>query len=239
MMSGNASELSLPRGAGVDRPAHTVAIFDVGMADYGPLQSSLARLGASSFCTAHRIEMLEAAALIIPDGPSCEDYARVFSQKRLGQIIERRISGGRPVLACGTAMHMLCDGVDMGGAFITSPAPQWDGVVVELPCLESSAEVRIPIVSPLLTGVNAMTCEAVPLYALRTDPTEGMDSGPLTPPRIAWVGPPTPYVAAIDNGVLCGIAWAPESAGALGMRLLSNWLSYTGIVFSLPAEGLQ
>lgn len=222
-----------------DTPANAVAILDVGLIDCAPLQAALKSCGVSSFLTSHRIEMLEATALIIPDGPSIEDYVRIFAQKRLTQIIELRISGGRPVLACGTAMHLLCDGVEIAGEFIASPAPQWQGTVVELPRLSSATTLVVPVSSPLLMGVDGMSCEALPRYALRTDPTEGMDAGPLTPPRIAWAGPPMPYVAVIDNGALCAIAWAPESVGKLGLHLLGNWLHHTTILSDPPAEGQQ
>lgn len=229
----SASQLDAPR------PPHAVAILDAGLIDCEPLQAALADRGVRSFTTAHRIEMLEAAALILPDGPSFEDYARFFSFKRVAQVIELRIAGGLPVLACGTAMHLLCDGIDVEGRFSASPAPQWDGTVVELPAVASASTLHVPISSPLLVGLEALACEVQPRYALRTDPTEGMDAGPLTPPRIAWAGPPTPYVAAIDNGALCAIAWAPEDAGALGMRLLDNWLHRAIIPTNPLAEGKQ
>lgn len=235
--------------SGADRSAHSgvrsapavnaVAIVDAGAGDHASLRATLEQWGVASFLTSHRLETLEAAALIIPDGPSFADYKRFFELKRVAQVVELRISGGLPVLVCGTAMHLLCDGILIDGEFRASPAPQWQGTVVELPGASTGADLRVPIASTLLDGVEGLRCEAAPRYALRADPTEGMDAGPLTPPRIAWAGPPTPYVAAIDNGALCAIAWAPEAAGDAGLRLLRNWIRRTKISSTLPVEGQQ
>lgn len=217
--------------------AKAVAIVDLGLVDCAPLQALIGACGATSFLTSHRIEMLEAAALIIPDGPTFGEYVTAFTHKRLAQIIELRISGGLPVLACGSAMHLLCDGIAIDGETVFSPAPQWDGMVVEMPPVTAEATLQVPISSPLLEGIDGMPCEGAAQYALRSDPTEGMEAGPLTPPRIAWVGQPTPYVAAIDNGALCALAWGPENAGECGQRLLSNWLHRVGLTSMAPVEG--
>lgn len=221
--------------------AATVAIVDTGSGDYSRLQAVLEECGVASFLTSHRLEMLHAAALILPDGPTFTDYSRFFALKRVAQIVELRISGGLPVLACGTAMHVLCDGAEIKGSFHASPAPQWDGTVVELPSSSSlpPAQLHVPLSSALLEGLDGMPCEVHPRYALCTDPTDGMDEGPLTPPRLAWVRPPTPYVAAIDNGALCASAWAPESSGEAGLRLLRNWLRLANISSVKPVEGQQ
>lgn len=239
MSSNNGREPLLTSGEDVERPTNAVAIFDAGLVDYAPLRDALAECGAPSFVTSHRIEMLDAAALIIPDGPSFADYRRVFAQKRLAQIIELRIAGGRPVLACGSGMHMLCDGVDNNGEFLASPAPQWEGTVVQMPAGIGTATLHVPIPTPFLAGIDTMNCEVRPDFALRTNPAEGMDDGPLTPPRIAWAGPPAPYIAAIDNGALCACAWAPEEAGNLGRRLLRNWLQHAKITADLSTGGVQ
>ncbi|WP_175954025.1 hypothetical protein [Schaalia sp. Marseille-Q2122] len=222
-MSSELSSALSPGVTGSECVPSAVAIVDLGLVDCAPLQVALDSFGVASFCTSHRVEMLEAAALILPDAPSFADYARVFALKRVAQIVELRISGGRPVLACGTAMHLLCEGIDSGGGFTASPAPQWEGRVVELPS-SVPASVHVPICTSLFEGIEGLKCPAPPAYGLRTDPAEGMDAGPLTPPRSAWAGPPTPYVAAIDNGALCAMAWDPHEAGDLGVRLLSNWL---------------
>ena len=141
-------------------------------------------------------------------------------------LIDRRLSGGRPVLGiCVGLQVMFEEGTEHGTR--SEGLGQWPGSVVRLaaPVVPHMgwSEVRPPAGSRLFDGVARERFYFVHSYGVTTDPAAEM-VGPTTPPAVTWATHGVDFVAAVENGPLTATQFHPEKSGDSGSHLLENWL---------------
>ena len=143
---------------------------------------------------------------------------------RGGELIGRRLAGGRPVLGICVGMQVLFDrGVERGTD--TEGLGEWPGVVDELD-------------APVLPHIGWNTVEApedsravrrasrderfyfVHSYAARDWTLEA--TGAFAPPRSPGREHGERFVAAAENGPLSATQFHPEKSGEAGIRLLAQ-----------------
>lgn len=144
---------------------------------------------------------------------------------RGGAIIEKRLTGSRPVLGICVGMQVLfAQGVERGND--TLGLGEWPGVVTELqaPILPHMGwnTIDAPEDSRLFDGIRHERFYFVHSYAAQEWTLEVHD--PFPQPRLTWAEHGSRFLAAVENGPLSATQFHPEKSGEAGIRLLANWL---------------
>jgi glutamine amidotransferase len=143
-----------------------------------------------------------------------------------GEIIERRLSGGRAVLGICVGMQvMFKNGLE--GGVDTPGLGEWDETVHKLdaeilPHMGWNT-VEVGENSKLFSGIENERFYFVHSYAV----TEwNLDVIPPFPkPSVTWSEHGQRFVAAVENGPLMATQFHPEKSGEAGIHLLRNWIS--------------
>ncbi|MGF1661936.1 MAG: imidazole glycerol phosphate synthase subunit HisH [Kineosporiaceae bacterium] len=207
-----------------------VAVMDHGFGNVRSAAAALARVGADVTVTADARAAEEGDGLYVPGVGA---FAAVVEGIRaLGgdRVIERRLAGGRPVLAVCVGLQALFEASDEEGAGDPTGLAQWPGTVSRLP---GTAGARVPhmgwnTVAPadgsrLFAGVETERFYFVHSYAVRC--LDWDQGGSVLPaPRVTWAEHGVPFVAAAEHGALAGTQFHPEKSGDAGLHLLDTWV---------------
>jgi len=212
---------SLPAG-GV-RPA--VVVLDYGSGNVHSAAKALEAAGARVELTADRDRVAAADGLVVPGVGAFAAVMAGLDAVRGGELIGRRLAGGRPVLGICVGMQVLFErGVERG--IDTEGLGEWPGVVDELtaPVLPHIGwnTVDAPADSVLFDGVGQERFYFVHSYAARAWTLDA--AGAFAAPRVTWAEHGERFVAAAENGPLSATQFHPEKSGEAGIRLLNNWV---------------
>jgi len=203
-----------------------VAVLDIGSGDANSLVGALDAAGATATLTRDRDVVANADGLVvIGDG----EFAEVMQQLRAvhgDELIERRLAGGRPVLAIGVGMHILFDGA-IAGEVDTEGLAQWPGVVSELdaPTLPHSgwSPIEPAADSALFAGIEGEKFHFAHSHAATEWTLEAY--GAFAAPRVTYATHGERFIAAVENGPLSATQFHPENSGEAGLQLLRNWIA--------------
>ncbi|HWR86067.1 MAG TPA: imidazole glycerol phosphate synthase subunit HisH [Rhodoglobus sp.] len=203
----------------------TVALLDYGSGNVHSAAKALEAAGADVTLTADRQRVETADGLLVPGVGAFEAVVTQLQEVRGGELIGRRLSGGRPVLGICVGMQVMFErGVERGAD--TPGLGEWPGVVTELeaPVLPHIGwnTVEAPEGSVLFDGLRDERFYFVHSFgaqdwSLRVDP-------PFPQPRLTWAEHGSRFLAAVENGPLSATQFHPEKSGEAGIRLLSNWV---------------
>lgn len=204
----------------------TVVVLDYGSGNVHSAAKALERAGAAVELTADRKRVADADGLVVPGVGAFAAVMSALTSVRGGELIERRLAGGRPVLGICVGMQVLFDrGVERG--VDTEGLGEWPGVVdrLEAPVLPHMGwnTVDAPADSVLFDGIGEERFYFVHSYAARDwslDPY-----GAFAKPRVTWADHGGRFVAAAENGPLSATQFHPEKSGEPGIRLLTNWIT--------------
>jgi glutamine amidotransferase len=207
-----------------DRPS--VAVLDYGSGNVHSAVKALVAAGADVTLTRDRDAIANADGLVVPGVGAFGAVMEQLREVRGDELIERRLAGGRPVLAIGVGMQILFDGA-IAGEVDTEGLAQWPGVVTELNALTLPHSGLSPVEaapdSVLFSGV-----EDEPFHfahsSAATDWTLEV-YGAFAAPRVSYATHGERFVAAIENGPLSATQFHPENSGEAGLRLLRNWIA--------------
>jgi imidazole glycerol-phosphate synthase subunit HisH len=206
--------------------APTVVVLDYGSGNVHSAAKALELAGATVELTADRARVAAADGLFVPGVGAFSAVMRQLNAVRGGELIERRLAGGRPVIGVCVGMQVLFEnGVERGNE--TPGLGEWPGVVRELeaPILPHMGwnTVETPESSILFEGIAGERFYFVHSFAAQEwtlDPTPPMKQAKLT-----WSDHGGPFLAAVENGPLTATQFHPEKSGPPGIRLLRNWLA--------------
>ncbi|HEY3483075.1 MAG TPA: imidazole glycerol phosphate synthase subunit HisH, partial [Streptomyces sp.] len=142
-------------------------------------------------------------------------------------VVDRRLTGGRPVLGICVGMQILfARGIEHGVE--TDGLDEWPGTVEPLraPVVPHMGwnTVRAPEDSRQFAGLDPdARFYFVHSYAVRQWDLETHNPH-LRAPQVAWTTHGEPFVAAVENGPLWATQFHPEKSGDAGAQLLTNWL---------------
>jgi len=181
--------------------------------------------GARVQLTADPEHVAQADGLVVPGVGAFSAVMTALNSVRGGQLIDRRLAGGRPVLGICVGMQvMFGSGTERGE--VTPGLGQWPGEVRELeaeilPHIGWNT-VDAPAGSVLFDGISSERFYFV--HSNAATQWQLPDDGPLVPARVIWTTHGERFVSAVENGPLSATQFHPEKSGAAGLRLLSNWV---------------
>jgi imidazole glycerol-phosphate synthase subunit HisH len=203
----------------------SVVVLDYGSGNVHSAAKALEAAGADVELTADRQKVMDADGLLVPGVGAFAAVMSALNGVRGGELIERRLAGGRPVLGICVGMQVLFDrGVERGTD--TEGLGEWPGVVDELqaPVLPHMGwnTVDAPEASVLFDGIRDERFYFVHSYAARSWDLDVY--GSFAQPQVTWADHGGRFVAAAENGPLSATQFHPEKSGEPGIRLLRNWL---------------
>ncbi|MBA8816432.1 glutamine amidotransferase [Microbacterium halimionae] len=206
-----------------DRPV--VAVLDYGSGNVHSAVKALIAAGADARLTNDRGLVADADGLVVPGVGAFRAVMDALRASRGDELIDRRLSGGRPVLGICVGMQVLFGrGVERGED--TEGMGQWPGAVTELdaPILPHMGwdTVRADANSRLFRGIEHERFYFVHSFGAQSWHLETMP--PFPSPALTWCDYGTPFLAAVENGPLSATQFHPEKSGEAGIRLLSNWI---------------
>ena len=204
-----------------------VVVLDYGFGNIRSAERALARVGADVEVSADYDTAMAADGLVVPGVGAFAACMAGLNAARGPWIIDRRLSGGRPVLGICVGMQILFErGVEHGVE--TAGCDEWPGTVEPLraPVVPHMGwnTVEAPRDSLLFAGLDpAEHFYFVHSYAVRQ--WEMAPAGQtIRPPKVTWATHGERFVAAVENGPLWATQFHPEKSGDAGARLLANWL---------------
>jgi glutamine amidotransferase len=205
-----------------------VVVLDYGSGNLRSAERALVRAGADVLVTADRDEALECHGLVVPGVGAFAACMAGITAVHGGEIVDRRLAGGRPVLGICVGMQVLFEhGVEHG--VDTVGLGEWPGTVEDLhaPVLPHMGwnTVDVPDGSRLFRGVEGERFYFVHSYAVRRWELVVDSENPMPHPIVTWATHGEPFVAAVENGPLCATQFHPEKSGDAGARLLANWVT--------------
>ena len=201
-------------------------MLDYGFGNIRSAQRALQRAGADVDVTADPEAALNADGLVVPGVGAFAACMAGLRAVRGEVVIGKRLAGSRPVLGICVGMQILFEeGVEHGER--TEGCGEWPGVVRRLnaPVLPHMGwnTVTAPAGSRLFAGLPGdARFYFVHSYAATSLPLP--ESPVMTPPLLTWATHGERFIAAVENGPLCGTQFHPEKSGDAGAALLSNWL---------------
>ncbi|MBF4570919.1 imidazole glycerol phosphate synthase subunit HisH [Herbiconiux sp. VKM Ac-1786] len=206
--------------------APSVVVLDYGSGNIHSAAKALERAGADVTVTGDRQKAMDADGLLVPGVGAFSAVMDQLTAVRGGEVIDRRLAGGRPVLGICVGMQvMFADGIERG--VDTEGLGEWPGVVEPL-----KAEVvphmgwntvDAPEESVLFDGIRDERFYFVHSYAAQD---WQIDPDPKRrPARVTWADHGGRFIAAVENGPLSATQFHPEKSGDAGIRLLQNWIA--------------
>ncbi|MFJ4579725.1 imidazole glycerol phosphate synthase subunit HisH [Streptomyces echinatus] len=204
-----------------------VVVFDYGFGNVRSAERALARVGADVEITRDFDRAMNADGLLVPGVGAFAACMRGLRDARGDWVVDRRLSGGRPVMGICVGMQILfARGIEHGVE--AEGLAEWPGTVEPLqadvvPHMGWNT-VDAPAGSQLFAGLDAdARYYFVHSYAVRDWRLE--THNPLIEsPKVTWSTHGEPFVAAVENGALWATQFHPEKSGDAGAQLLTNWI---------------
>ncbi len=205
-------------------PRPSVVVHDYGSGNVRSAVRALERVGAQVRLSADPRAAADADGLVVPGVGAFEAVMGAMAGVRAGEVIGRRLAGGRPVLGVCVGMQVMFDsGVEHGRT--STGLGEWPGVVERLqaPVVPHMGwnTVDAPPGSTLFDGIADERFYFVHSYGVRSWTLEA--DGPRAP-QVTWATHGEPFVAAVENGPLSATQFHPEKSGDAGAALLENWV---------------
>ncbi len=202
-----------------------VVVLDYGFGNVRSAVRALERVGARVELTADPTAAAEADGLVVPGVGAFAAVMEGLDRVRGGQIVGRRLAGGRPVLGICVGMQVMFERGEEHGVEAEGLG-EWPGVVDRLeadvvPHMGWST-VDVPEGSVLFSGIEHERFYFVHSYAARSFPPLG--DGRFRPPLVTWSEHGGRFVAAVEHGPLSATQFHPETSGDAGSQLLANWV---------------
>jgi imidazole glycerol-phosphate synthase subunit HisH len=204
----------------------SVVVLDYGSGNVHSAAKALEAAGARVDLTADRDRVLAADGLVVPGVGAFAAVVDALASVRGGAMIEKRLTGGRPVLGICVGMQVLFEhGVEHG--VLSDGLGDWPGTVTKLdaPIVPHMGwnTVEPDAGSALFDGIENERFYFVHSYAAQE---WSLDVQPPFPtPTLTWSQHGSRFLAAVENGPLSATQFHPEKSGEAGIHLLKNWLA--------------
>jgi imidazole glycerol-phosphate synthase subunit HisH len=206
--------------------APSVVVLDYGSGNVHSAAKALELAGARVELTADRDRVASADGLLVPGVGAFSAVMSALNSVGGGALIEKRLTGSRPVLGICVGMQVLFEtGVERGND--TPGLGEWPGSVTELeaPVLPHMGwnTVDAPEGTRLFAGLESERFYFVHSFAAQQWELDVQP--PFPKPLLTWAEHGSRFLAAVENGPLTATQFHPEKSGEPGIRLLQNWLA--------------
>lgn len=203
----------------------SVVVLDYGSGNVHSAAKALELAGARVELTADRDRVAAADGLLVPGVGAFSAVMTALQAVNGGALIERRLTGSRPVMGICVGMQVLFEhGVERGNDI--PGLGEWPGSVTELhaPILPHMGwnTLEAPEDSRLFEGIRDERFYFVHSYAAHEWELDVQP--PFPKPLLTWAEYGDRFLAAVENGPLTATQFHPEKSGEPGIRLLKNWL---------------
>ncbi|WP_341952204.1 imidazole glycerol phosphate synthase subunit HisH [Salinibacterium sp. TMP30] len=206
--------------------APSVVILDYGSGNVHSAAKALEAAGANVRLSADRSVAEAADGLLVPGVGAFAAVMSALESVRGGAIIEKRLTGSRPVMGICVGMQVLFSSGDEHGVQ-TRGLNEWPGVVEKLPApvLPHMGwnTVETPDDTSLFDSIRDERFYFVHSYAAQQWTLDVQP--PFPQPKLTWSEHGGRFLAAIENGPLTATQFHPEKSGEAGIHLLRNWLT--------------
>jgi glutamine amidotransferase len=205
----------------------SVFVLDYGSGNLRSVHRALEQVGADVVVTSDFDAAMECDGLMVPGVGAFDACMAGIRKVRGDMIVDRRLTGGRPVMGICVGLQVMFDtGVEHG--ITTEGLGEWPGVVEQLqaPVLPHMGwnTVNVPDGSTLFAGVEDERFYFVHSYGVRTwDFHQGQPK--IAAPLVTWSEHGEPFIAAVENGPLVATQFHPEKSGDAGLHLLRTWVT--------------
>ena len=213
--------------------APCVVVLDYGAGNVHSAVRALEAAGARVKLSADPQDVMDADGLVVPGVGAFAAVMDGLRSVQAPRLIDRRLSGGRPVLGICVGLQVMFDeGVEHGER--SEGLAQWPGTVERLnaPVVPHMGwnTVEPPQDSILFKGIENERFYFVHSYGVQGWAFD-QSIEVMAPPAVTWSEHGTPFVAAVENGPLSATQFHPEKSSHAGIALLRNWLA------TLPRTG--
>lgn len=206
--------------------APSVVILDYGSGNIHSAAKALEAAGARVRLSSDRSVAEAADGLLVPGVGAFAAVMSALDAVRGGAIIEKRLTGSRPVMGICVGMQVLFSSGDEHGIH-TEGLDEWPGVVEKLraPVLPHMgwATVETPDDTTLFDSIRDERFYFVHSYAAQQWTLDVQP--PFPQPKLSWSDHGGRFLAAVENGPLTATQFHPEKSGEAGIQLLRNWLT--------------
>ena len=206
--------------------APSVVVLDYGSGNVHSAAKALELAGANVELTADRDRVASADGLLVPGVGAFSAVMSALNSVNGGALIEKRLTGSRPVLGICVGMQVLFEsGVERGND--TPGLGEWPGTVTELdaPVLPHMGwnTVEAPENTRLFAGLEHERFYFVHSFGAQEWTLDVQP--PFPKPLLTWAEHGSRFLAAVENGPLTATQFHPEKSGEPGIQLLRNWLA--------------
>ena len=196
-----------------------IAVVDYGIGNLRSAEKALQHLGADARLTSDARAIEQADAVVLPGVGAFGACMGALHASGLAGATRAAAADGRPFLGICIGMQMLFDGSD------ETPDVPGLGVIAGRVTLLPRAE-RLPQIGWNTLDITpaSQLCAHLPdpawLYFVHSYAPEPNDDGVVA----AWCVYGRRFAAAIETGSVWATQFHPEKSGAVGLRLLSNFV---------------
>ncbi|MEW2349321.1 imidazole glycerol phosphate synthase subunit HisH [Streptomyces sp. NPDC006684] len=204
-----------------------VVVLDYGFGNVRSAERAVARTGAEVEISSDYDAAMAADGLLVPGVGAFAACMAGLRAARGDWIVDRRLTGGRPVLGICVGMQILFSrGIEHGVE--TEGLDEWPGTVGPLkadvvPHMGWNT-VEAPADSAMFAGLGPEErYYFVHSYAVH-DWTLDVTNPRMRAPLVTWTTHGERFVSAVENGPLWATQFHPEKSGDAGAQLLTNWI---------------
>ncbi|MDT0420937.1 imidazole glycerol phosphate synthase subunit HisH [Streptomyces evansiae] len=204
-----------------------VVVLDYGFGNVRSAERAVARTGAEVEISSDYDPAMAADGLLVPGVGAFAACMAGLRAARGDWIVDRRLTGGRPVLGICVGMQILFGrGIEHGVE--TEGLDEWPGTVGPLkadvvPHMGWNT-VEAPADSAMFAGLGPEErYYFVHSYAVH-DWTLDVTNPRMRAPLVTWTTHGERFVSAVENGPLWATQFHPEKSGDAGAQLLTNWI---------------
>ena len=204
-----------------------VAVLDYGSGNLRSVVRSVERAGAEVILTSDAKVAEAAHGLVVPGVDAFAECMRGLKDVGGDDIIDRRLTGSRPVLGICVGMQILfAEGIEHG--VDTEGCGEWPGIVeaLQAPIVPHMGwnTVEAGAGSKMFNGIEDQRFYFVHSYGVRKWTLEV--ERPFLEPSVTWTEyEGDRFVSAAENGPLWATQFHPEKSGDAGAQLLRNWIA--------------